>query len=97
MLAEYAWRLRHADNRGRMESGGAVKDELGGTVGLYKVAGGSVDSIIDRLRVGSFEQPEVREKGVFLARRAGKHLCECSAFPHAHVGGRLSVTRRIGP
>jgi hypothetical protein len=32
------------------KAGGAVKDELGGTVTLYKVAGGSVDSIIDRWR-----------------------------------------------
>ena len=52
------------------KAGGAVKDELGGTVGLYKVAGGSVDSIIDRLRVGSFEQPEVREEAFsWLAER----------------------------
>ena len=33
------------------KAGGAVKDELGGTVRLYKVAGGSLDSIINSLEV----------------------------------------------
>jgi hypothetical protein len=52
------------------KAGGAVKDELGGTVRLYKVAGGSLDSIIDSLEVGSLEQPEVRKEGVsWLAER----------------------------
>jgi hypothetical protein len=51
-------------------AGGAVKDELGGTVRLYKVAGGSLDSIIDSLEVGSLEQPEVRNKAFsWLAER----------------------------
>lgn len=44
------------------KAGGPVKDELGGTVRLYKVAGGSLDSIVDSLQVGSLEQPEVRKK-----------------------------------
>ena len=52
------------------KAGGAVKDELGGTVRLYKVAGGSLDSIIDSLEVGSLEQPEVRKKAFsWLAER----------------------------
>ena len=51
-------------------AGGAVKDELGGTVRLYKVAGGSLESIIDSLQVGSLEQPEVRKKAFsWLAER----------------------------
>ena len=52
------------------KAGGAVKAELGGTVRLYKVASGSLDSIIDALQVGSLEQPEVREKAFsWLAER----------------------------
>ena len=52
------------------KAGGAVKDELGGTVRLYKVAGGSLDSIIDSLEVGSLEQPEVRKEAFsWLAER----------------------------
>jgi hypothetical protein len=50
--------------------GGPVKDELGGTAKLYKVAGGSLDSIIDSLQVGSLEQPELRKKAFsWLAER----------------------------
>jgi hypothetical protein len=52
------------------KAGGAVKDELSGTVRLYKVAGGSLDSIIDSLEVGSLEQPEVRKQAFsWLAER----------------------------
>ena len=57
------------------KAGGAVKDELGGTARLYtgrmyKVAGDSPDSIIDSLKVGSLEQPEVRKKAFsWLAER----------------------------
>jgi len=36
-----------------VEAGGAVKDELGGTVRLDKTTLGSVDTIIDRLQVES--------------------------------------------
>jgi hypothetical protein len=49
---------------------GAVRDELGGTARLHKVAGGSRDSIIDTLQIGSLEQPEVRKKAFsWLAER----------------------------
>jgi len=49
---------------------GAVKDQLGGTVKLYKTAGGTVDTIIDSLQVGSLEQPEARKKAFsWLAER----------------------------
>jgi hypothetical protein len=52
------------------KAGGAVKDELGDTVRLYKVAGGSLDSIIDSLQVGSLEKPEVRKEAFsWLAER----------------------------
>ena len=57
------------------KAGGAVKDELGGTARLYtgrmyKVAGDSPDSIINSLKVGSLEQPEVRKKAFsWLAER----------------------------
>jgi hypothetical protein len=52
------------------KAGGAVRDELGGNVRLYKVAGGSLDSIIDSYQVGSLEQSEVREKAFsWLAER----------------------------
>jgi hypothetical protein len=52
------------------KAGGAVKEELVGTVRLYKTAGGSVDSIIESLEVGPLEQPEVREKAFsWLAER----------------------------
>jgi hypothetical protein len=50
--------------------GGAVRDELAGIVRLYKVAGGSRDSIIDSLQVGSLDQPEQRKNAfVWLAER----------------------------
>jgi hypothetical protein len=52
------------------KAGGAVKDELDATARLYKVAGGSLDSIIDSLQVGSLEQPEVRKRAFsWLAER----------------------------
>ena len=52
------------------KAGGAVKDELGGTARLYKVAGGTVDSIVDSLEVGSLEQPEERKRAFsWLAER----------------------------
>jgi hypothetical protein len=52
------------------KAGDAVKDELGGTARLYKVAGCSRESTIDSLQVGSLEQPEVRKKAVsWLAER----------------------------
>ena len=52
------------------KAGGAVKDELGGTVRLDKTARGNGDTIIDRLEVGSLEQPEIREKAFsWLAER----------------------------
>jgi hypothetical protein len=48
----------------------AVKNELGGNVRRYKVAGDSRDSIIDWLEVGSLDQPEVRKKAFsWLAER----------------------------
>jgi len=51
-------------------AGGAVKDELGGTVRLDKTARGSGDTIIDSLRVESLEQPEERKKAFsWLAER----------------------------
>jgi hypothetical protein len=51
-------------------AGGPVKDELGGTARLYKVAGDGRDSIRDWLQVGSLEQPEVRKKAFsWLAER----------------------------
>jgi hypothetical protein len=47
---------------------GSVKEELGGTVRPYKA--GARDTIIDRLEVGSLEQPEVRKKAFsWLAER----------------------------
>jgi hypothetical protein len=52
------------------KAGGAVKDQLGGTVKLSKTAGSSVDSIIDTLQVGSLEHPEVRKRAFsWLAER----------------------------
>src|SRR5262249_33153075 len=52
------------------KAGGAVKDELGETVMLHKVARGNLDSIIDSLRVGSLEQPEIRKRAFsWLAER----------------------------
>jgi len=52
------------------KAGGAVKDELGGTVRLDKTARGTLDNIIDRLVVGSFDQPEARKKAFsWLAER----------------------------
>jgi hypothetical protein len=52
------------------KAGGAVKDELGGTVRLYRVAGDSRDSLIDSLQVGSLEKPELRKKAFsWLAER----------------------------
>jgi hypothetical protein len=52
------------------KAGGPVKDELGRTVRPYKVAGGSLDSIIDSLEVESLEQPEARKKAFsWLAER----------------------------
>jgi hypothetical protein len=52
------------------KAGGAVKDELGGTVRLDKPARGSVDTIMDSLQVESLQQPEVRKKAFFwLAER----------------------------
>ena len=52
------------------KAGGAVKDELDATARLYKVAGGSLDSIINSLQVGSLEQPEVRKRAFsWLAER----------------------------
>jgi hypothetical protein len=52
------------------KAGGAVKDELGGTVRVDKTARGSVDTIIDSLQVESLEQPEVRKKAFsWLAER----------------------------
>ena len=51
-------------------AGGAVNDELGGTVRLDKPARGSVDSIIDSLQVESLEQLEERKKAFsWLAER----------------------------
>jgi len=51
-------------------AGGAVKDELGGTVKMYRVAGDTRDSIIDSLQVGSLEQPEARKRAFsWLAER----------------------------
>src|SRR5712671_6128009 len=52
------------------KAGGAVKDQLGGTAKLYRVAGDSRDTIIDSLQVESLEQPEVRKKAFsWLAER----------------------------
>jgi hypothetical protein len=52
------------------KAGGAVNDELGKNVRPYKVAGGSLDSIIDSLQVESLEQPEMRKKAFsWLAER----------------------------
>ena len=52
------------------QAGGPVKGELGGTVRLDKTAMGSVDTIIDSLRVESLEQPEERKKAFsWLAER----------------------------
>ena len=52
------------------KGGGAVKDELGGTVRLDKTARGSADTIIDSLQVESLEQPEERKKAFsWLAER----------------------------
>jgi hypothetical protein len=52
------------------KAGGAVKDELGGTVRLDKTALGSVDTIIDSLQVESLEQLEERKKAFsWLAER----------------------------
>jgi hypothetical protein len=45
-----------------MKAGGAVKDVLGETARVYKVAGDSVDSIVDSLEVGSLEQPKERDR-----------------------------------
>jgi hypothetical protein len=52
------------------KEGGAVKDELGGTVRLDKPARGSVDTLIDSLQVESLQQPEERKKAFsWLAER----------------------------
>ena len=52
------------------KAGGAVKDELGGTVRLDKTTLGSADTIIDSLQVESLEQPEERKKAFsWLAER----------------------------
>jgi hypothetical protein len=52
------------------KAGGAVKDELDGTVRLDKTTFGSMDTIIDRLQVESLEQPEERKKAFcWLAER----------------------------
>ena len=52
------------------KAGGAVKDELGGTVRLDKATRGSADTIIDSLAVESLEQPEARKKAFsWLAAR----------------------------
>ena len=52
------------------KAGGAIRDELGGTVRLYRVAGDSRDSLIDSSQVGSLEQPELRKKAFsWLAER----------------------------
>ena len=52
------------------KAGGAIKDELGETVRLDKTGRGSVDTIIDRLQVGSFDQPEARKRAFsWLAER----------------------------
>jgi hypothetical protein len=52
------------------KAGGAVKEELGESVRLHKVARGNLDSIIDSLQFGSLEQPEGRKKAFFwLAER----------------------------
>jgi hypothetical protein len=53
-----------------VESGGPVKDELGGTARLDKTARGNVDTIIDSLPVESLEQPEARKRAFsWLAER----------------------------
>jgi hypothetical protein len=47
-----------------------LKDQLGGSVKPYRVAGNSRDSIIDSLQVGPLDQPEVRRKAFcWLAER----------------------------
>ena len=70
MSPEHCRGLREAGNYRRVESGGAVKDELDGTVRLDKTTLGSVDTIIDRLEVESLEQPEERKKAFsWLAER----------------------------
>jgi hypothetical protein len=52
------------------KEGGAVKDELGGTVRLDKPARGGEDTIIDSLQVESLQQPEERKKAFsWLAER----------------------------
>jgi hypothetical protein len=52
------------------KAGGAVKDQLGGTAKLSKTARGTLDTIIDRLEVGSLDQPEARKKAFpWLAER----------------------------
>ena len=53
-----------------MESGVAVKDQLGGSAKLSKTARGTQDTIIDTLQVASLEQPEVRKEAFsWLAER----------------------------
>jgi hypothetical protein len=79
------------------KAGGAVKHQLGGTAKLSKTTLGTLDTMIDSLQVGIAGTAGGKGKGVFLARRAGEHLCECSASSHALGGGRLSVARRIEP
>ena len=57
------------------KTGGAVKDELGGTVRLDKTTLGSVDTIIDSLQVESLEQPEERKKAFsWLAERVNTFI-----------------------
>jgi hypothetical protein len=57
--------------QGLVDNWDTLKDKLGGSAKLYKgYAGGSRDSIIDSLQVGSPEQPEVRDKAFsWLAER----------------------------
>lgn len=51
-------------------AGGAVKDELGSTVRPHKVAGDSLDSILDTLMVGSLDQADERKRAFsWLAER----------------------------
>jgi hypothetical protein len=52
------------------KAGGPVREELGGTFRLDKPARGSVDTIIDTLRVEALERPEARKKAFsWLAER----------------------------
>ena len=79
------------------KAGGAVKDQLGGDSEAVQNYAGHPGHHHRHVAGRIAGTAGGEKKGVSLARRAGKHLCERSASSHALRGRRLPVTRRIGP